>query len=94
MTIEVTQEDIDKGERFLGLFCPIARAAKRTMGLSYQDEDIYNCHVGSHDMRLKGEFVKLPNRAMEFIFNFDKKREVSPFSFDVFPMWELYPHDD
>jgi hypothetical protein len=90
MKITVTQEDIDKGQRFgLGKGCPIHLAFKRKRIKNKRLKDIA---VGSQqisfvdptDSQVKVKF--LPDDARAFITNFDMNRPlrpIEPFTFEV-----------
>lgn len=78
MTIEVTQDDIDKGDEADCDKCPIALAINRATGKRWcvvwhrcwLDED----HSPSID---------LPESAVDFIQDFDNDQSVKPFSFEL-----------
>lgn len=77
MRIEVTQEDIKKGERHSGISCPIALALKRALpgrhvGVSEETADI------GENAR-----VLLPLEAQDFIDDFDDGLGVDPFAFEL-----------
>ena len=87
--VEVTQEDIDKGERDHCTLCPIALALHRATG------EVWD--VGNKYVRLKdfGELVVenwdiwekylilMPDTAKTFIRIFDKTGQGEPFSFEL-----------
>lgn len=81
MTIEVTQEDIDRGVRWSSCECPIALAAIRTSkGI---------CHVGRTVISIQAEEFQpiaiqtLPACASRFTIQFDEGEPVQPFSFNI-----------
>lgn len=86
--IKVTQEDINKGSKCNGLYCPIALALKRG---PLNDGGFGFVFVGSSYVRFivnRGEEVKeafLPPEAVEFIENFDEAYGdlVAPFEFEI-----------
>ncbi len=84
MLIEVTQEDIDNGNRGACCTCPIALASKRTaeavagFPLSVQ--------AGSGCVRFYrvGSVLRsTPTIAGDFMYAFDHGRKVRPFSFEL-----------
>jgi hypothetical protein len=84
-TINVTQDDIDHGERCSRKNCPIARAASRVSGLKSPGVMTRFLVLSPGQ---KGEaygYLSLPNSAKEFISNFDGRKSVGvgPFSFEV-----------
>lgn len=92
MKIQVTEEDIAKGERCSSAFCPIARAVKRVLGK--------DCAVGSATMTVftpvkhedfsAADFYELPPEARDFIRRFDSfdDEAVTPFEFELKPKEE------
>lgn len=82
-TIEVTKEDILQGARRDGLFCPVAIAARRSLGIPV---------AVSYTIMLWGEFgAVLPKKATDFIKCFDDRIPVSPLTFEIeeIPKWFL-----
>lgn len=77
VTIEVTQEDIDKGIEASPESCAIARAVKRTMG------DHPSVHSTEIDVTINKKLYNydLPKKAQTFIEKFDDYKVVKPFSF-------------
>lgn len=95
LEIEVTDEDIKKGEQFSCIYCPVARAMSRALGFTIE---VYGAAWLPHrrDRPLKmWEQVKLtsdkqfllPYKVVRFIEKFDKGNfytgvpEVLPFKF-------------
>lgn len=94
MKIEVTQEDIDKGDKRNCCTCPIALALSR-----YSDKKLYlGCNIiytkpfflwtNIHDKQEDSAYkiVDLPQKAQHFIARFDSfytREEVHPFSFNL-----------
>jgi len=77
--IEVTQEDIEKGQRGMFLFCPISLAMQR---LGIEDPMVMGSviHVGESE----GEgFIPTPAEAKTFVEEFDRGATVEPFSFEI-----------
>lgn len=87
--ITVNQEDINSGVAGDCENCPIARAAIRAVA---QQPDVLGtdtCAVEVLDdilfvrARSRRHEGRLPERAREFVEDFDSKEEVRPFEFDV-----------
>lgn len=77
MKIQVTQEDIDKGERGKACRCPVALAVKReTKTLAIVDRDCIYCELGYK------RFAN-PLNVTKFIDDFDKALPVEPFEFEL-----------
>ena len=80
MRIEVTQEDIDNGEKRKCDTCAVAIAAHR----AFKDCIIL---VDGEQMDVirngKWKVIDLPDSATRFIEDFDAGRPVQPFSFEV-----------
>lgn len=82
MKFQVIQEDINNGIKCSPRQCPIAQCIKRT----YPDRLI---NIGTDDVSIaegryeKGTLTELPLIARQFIDNFDKGLEVSPFEFEL-----------
>jgi hypothetical protein len=80
LEIEVTQEDIECGERNNQDSCPVARAARRKLGRKVR------VNVGSMEVSGKfgphrpGRFYKLDEATKEFIRDFDARQLVKPFT--------------
>lgn len=77
VTIDVTQDDIDKGKKGEPTTCAIARAIKRTMGDHPNVEDEIQITIQGQEY-----YYNIPKKASTFIerFDMDKKR-VKPMSF-------------
>ena len=77
-TIEVTQEDIDKGNRLAPCSCPVALAISRATN---------KCAiVSSQDVSFQaygGGFVYFDAIVRDFINKFDGRQPVQPFKFDL-----------
>jgi hypothetical protein len=79
MTINVTQEDIDKGVRRISDCCPVALSLFRLgyTGITVEHDEVFL--TTEHD-----DYVfALPDTVAEFIRDFDRRDEVSPFSFEL-----------
>lgn len=78
ITINVTQEDIDKGIKNSCFNCALALSAKRAL------EDA-NLSVGAKTIFWVTKLVdfNLPQVAIDFIKAFDTNQPVSPFTFDL-----------
>lgn len=86
MTLEITQEDIDGGLQKSTSDCAIARAIKRTLGLSSISSDslVPRISVGAFSIKVGNDYYATPKIAYNFIESFDKDKSiVSPFSFDL-----------
>lgn len=85
-TIDVTQDDIDNGERILCRRCPIARACNRKGfgpvavcdGAIYKDDG-----KGIFDLKSAVVIANLPEEASRFYREFDQGKTVKPFSFQI-----------
>jgi hypothetical protein len=85
ITVQVTQFDIDNGERTMHCDCPVALAARRALAvprvsvagdlLAYLDEG----SVADVDH----EHYSLTTEVLDWIVDFDLKRPVKPFSFTI-----------
>ena len=77
MRIEVTQEDIEKGEPCDVCACPIALAIQRKLGRG-------GCEINFSTIDLgPGQVVATPYSARQFIRAFDDHLPVKPFSFEL-----------
>ncbi len=92
MKIQVTQEDIDRGEPAEAKCCPIALALSRTLnGVSVWVEKEYivvnpDCHyIAERVPTERNRAVTLPPEAQYFIAEFDDNGpdDVGPFEFDL-----------
>ena len=93
MKIQVTKEDIKKGEKGSCEWCPVALAIQRTYDLK-NGKDKMVIVEGSHaeiwdkNKRSSGEqHYQLPQIARDFIHDFDnsdiKSEQLNPFSFKI-----------
>lgn len=92
LTIEVTQDDIDKGTAKNCGSCPIALAARRhpvLLSFMNQDPDDRLVEVTFMQLNLIDKALSrlcgghLPDPAWRFIADYDNGRTVAPFSFEV-----------
>ena len=79
-TVEVTQEDINKGCPNFGHACPVALALKRLFP-TYQV--IVNTNqVTLHDDR-EYKIAKLPPEVVRFVYDFDYTKTGQPITFTI-----------
>ena len=76
MLIEVTQEDIDNGEKLSETNCAVALAINSCMGIEW-------AFVGAKTVDLGFDKIELPIEVQHFIENFDNDFPVKPFSFEL-----------
>ena len=84
MKIEVTQEDIDKGVRFSGVNCPIARAFKRSTN-TWTDLLVIRKEALCLEVSY-GKFIpikRFPPHVTDFINRLDRRELVGPFVFEL-----------
>ena len=75
VTINVTQECIDKGIKGSPSSCPIAIASNRVLAEPVS--------IGIYHMWIDNSSTRLPSSAFKFRKDFDASKDVSPFSFDI-----------
>ncbi len=81
MLISVTQDDIDKGEKFSVCGCPTARAIARHLGLSNAMSK--QIMISRTEIKIgRATYVSRPV-VRHFTFDFDVGNPVVPFSFDL-----------
>ena len=74
--IEVTEEDIKNGERWMADKCPVALALNRKINdFNYVLYDLFE----THDSRV----YDVPESVGKFILKFDKTRKGKPFKFII-----------
>lgn len=78
MLIEVTEDDIKRGNQYSCYTCPIALAVCRLFPDANVQVSSYRITVETGD---GFEYFYLPREAKNFIQNFDGGRSVQPFSF-------------
>lgn len=81
MKIEITEDDIKNGKPCNSKMCPIASAAQRA-GLKFVTVGEQDIYFQDPDLGKPG-WHALPEKAVHFIINFDARKEVHPFSFDL-----------
>ena len=90
VTVEVTQDDIDNGKPQQAYACPIALAASRTTGFPQDQVGVSDLlcvygnrldRYGPEDEREVLATYDLTGDAMTFIIDFDRGKEVEPFTF-------------
>lgn len=79
MEIEVTQEDIEKGQRHRSLSCPVALAVNR----AFNGGSIYVGSSHIYDENDGMRTIDLPIEAISFIRVFDSGKVVKPFKFSI-----------
>lgn len=77
--ISVTARDIERGDPLNSLQCPIALACKRTFKRK-AEVDGFTAEV---KMKNKTKVFELPEKAQNFVDDFDAGRTVKPFSFTL-----------
>lgn len=78
MLINVTQEDINAGQRCDAKTCPIALAAFR---MQLEDPYVAKGTISyGVAVRLRRN---LPPAAQQFVYDFDHRNDVKPFSFEL-----------
>jgi hypothetical protein len=75
MKVEVTQEDIDKGGRWMAERCPVARALRREVG------GAVGVSGGYWIKRTGNSWIALPKKVFRWTQRFDMGRPVKPFTF-------------
>ncbi len=77
MLINVTQKNIEEGEKQSFTSCPIALAIKEQLG------DRKDVHVDEDICAINGKEYYLTIAARKFVNSFDEGKVVKPFSFNV-----------
>ena len=92
MKIQVTKEDIEKGERGSCEWCPVALAIQRTYNLKNDgDEKMISVDADCVEIWTQQDIVEkqyqLPQIARDFIHDFDnsdiKNEQLKPFLFKI-----------
>jgi hypothetical protein len=91
MTITVTQEDIDNGERWDCALCPVALALKRAIGKPVSVNADGGLTVVDYDLAsdlasftsYSPVIASHQDSVTEFIRKFDEGDDVEPFTFEV-----------
>lgn len=81
--VEVTQEDIDNGPKWINAkMCPVAMALKRALGNQrISVAPTYFCFYDENDVTISNHM--LPKGVPNFIINYDSHMEVKPFTFEI-----------
>ena len=79
LRVEVTEEDIDLGVRRNPEWCPVALALIRCPGVRYAQVFGSRAFATLDDDRELA--LSLPDKANDFIVDFDSERRVRPFMF-------------
>ena len=82
MTVTVTQDHIDHGERQSGASCPIARAITRRMP-QWTQVDVGETMFTFFPASGERDEAFLPEEACQFIARFDEGKPVEPFAFTL-----------
>ena len=87
MRIEVTAEDIAKGERLRACRCPVALALSRA---GFEEPEVYPSYGpddyspgGAGEIIAGGDRFALPLTVDRFVAAFDEGKPVEPFAFDL-----------
>lgn len=86
ITIKVNRFHIHKGVKTNCRYCPIALAINKILKKQFKCKvgrlmvDIINPHVGYYNLMSS---FKIPNKASNFVDNFDHNQIVKPFKFDI-----------
>jgi hypothetical protein len=80
LTIEVTQEDIDNGQKCDANYCPIALAVRQTVKNYRQYLSVQPTVMYVDDGKVIREY-KMPAVAEQFVRLFDDDEDVEPFTF-------------
>ena len=82
LKVNVTQEHINKGERYSSVSCPIAWALRDALSV-----DCYGVNVRASEATWfdNGHWRRtwLPDTAQHFVVEFDKGHNMEPFSFEL-----------
>lgn len=86
--VEVTQEDIDNGPKWVeAKMCPVAMALKRTFGdTRIVVAPTYFCFYDENQAMVEGYhggYHQLPKEVTKFISDYDCHMEVKPFTFEI-----------
>lgn len=83
LTIEVTQDDIDKGNRVSPVSCPIALAVKRQYRSRWLHSPPNSVSVSQRGVTIDSQDYSIPKEARFFISDFDCDHDVKPFTFEM-----------
>ncbi len=81
--IEVSQEDINHGNRSSCRHCPVARALNRATGRRWSVGTRSFVELINNNIDQKLPYFGIPPIASEFIRRFDEESPVQPFAFTV-----------
>jgi hypothetical protein len=79
MKVEVTEKDIRTGIQADCMECPIALAINRSLGSGHAR--VRRHRIDMYNPTLK--CIPLPSEARAFVLDFDRGKEVLPFSFEI-----------
>ncbi len=83
--VKITQEYINKGTRNSPKYCPIGLALNEIEGLDF---GVTTAYIRASDEETK--YCVIPDVAVDFIYNFDRKLPVEPFEF-ILDTEDLHP---
>ncbi len=84
MIIKVEQQDIDSGIKGDSDFCPVALAVKRLYPKHPVDVGgSFICWLGTHTSFSYTRCMELPEKAQQFILDFDHGKKVKPLTFEI-----------
>lgn len=78
--VNITKADIENGIKLTSKYCPIALAAKRAFKSPLISVLSLTGIIKSYPTR-KSHYYELPNKATDFIWDFDRGHDVKPFRF-------------
>lgn len=88
MLIHVTQSDIDEGKVARCYDCPVAKAMLRQLDLGHCCVEVNaNYFIIKYGNISMSNLIDLPPSVISFIGDFDMKRNVKPFSFNLGPIF-------
>ena len=83
-TIEVTQKDIDDGEKGLCACCPVALAINRELSRpAYASVKFDTVLIKNADTGKVITWILMPAKVNKFVYDFDSGVEVKPFTFEL-----------
>lgn len=84
INVDVTWDNIERGQLKHCLVCPIALAIYDALGMSYPHNDECSFLFVNHtNITLNNKHIDLPGVAIQFIRHFDRRMNVEPFSFEL-----------
>jgi len=81
--LEITQDDINEGERGSPTRCPVAKAMRRLMGPFHGTPEVKNRSVSVRALYLGRVRFWLPFAVIDKIAHYDLGGEMRPFSFPL-----------